>query len=155
MKKLLLIALPLIMLGGCAGGNKAEKEKEDSIRQADSLAAVEATVNAAQEAAEQACLDSLKQDSISKAEAQQASDNAATAKYDADLDKLQSLVDKCFSMSKKGMSINDQALADVWMETGSLVAKLSKVKSKMSEEQKARFKKLESSFTKFCETQPA
>lgn len=66
MKKLLYGAVALLLTASCAG-NKAEKENEESIRQADSIAAIEARQEA-QAAAEQARLDSLRQDSIAKAE---------------------------------------------------------------------------------------
>ena len=54
----------LSSIASCAGRN-AEKEREDSIRIADSIAAAEA----AQAAAEQARLDSIRQDSINNATA--------------------------------------------------------------------------------------
>ena len=54
MKKLLLGAAVVLLMVSCAGRN-AEKERDDSIRSADSIAAVEAS-----QAAEQAHLDSIK-----------------------------------------------------------------------------------------------
>lgn len=62
MKKILFLSVSLVslfLLAAC-GGNKAEQARQDSIRVADSLAAVEA----ARQAAEQARLDSIRQDSI-------------------------------------------------------------------------------------------
>ena len=64
MKKLLLEASALILMASCAGNGASEKANEDSARIADSIAQVEAT----QAAAEQARLDSIRQDSIAKEE---------------------------------------------------------------------------------------
>lgn len=71
MKKLVLLTVSAIVMSmavtGCSGGN-AQKERDDSIRRADSLAAVEASIQEDLKAAEQARLDSIRQDSIAKAE---------------------------------------------------------------------------------------
>ena len=53
--------LPAVIIS-CSGGKNAEQEREDSIRRADSLAAIEAQI----EALEQARLDSLRQDSLNR-----------------------------------------------------------------------------------------
>lgn len=71
MKKLILLPLVAIALVSCGGGKSAEEVAADSVRIADSIAA-------AQQAAEQARLDSIAQDSIAKAEAAKMYDNALT-----------------------------------------------------------------------------
>lgn len=58
-----LIGICALFFASCDGG-RAERERQDSIRRADSIAQVEA----AMAAAEQARLDSLRQDSIEKVE---------------------------------------------------------------------------------------
>ena len=71
MKKFILIASGLFLtigiMTGCSGRN-AEKEREDSIRIADSIAAVEAAREEALRIAEQARLDSIRLDSIENEE---------------------------------------------------------------------------------------
>lgn len=71
MKRLIInitfIAALALMVGAC-GGKEAEKAAEDSARRADSMAQVKAAEEAAIAAAEQARLDSLRQDSIEKRE---------------------------------------------------------------------------------------
>lgn len=68
MKKITIFTFGVMLLGGimasCSGGN-AEKEREDSMRTADSLAAIEADL----QQIEQARLDSIRQDSINNASA--------------------------------------------------------------------------------------
>ena len=68
MKKTFIFASLFMMLlcvaTSCASKENTEKLREDSIRQADSIAAVEAAL----QAQEQARLDSIRQDSIAKAE---------------------------------------------------------------------------------------
>ena len=61
MKKLLFGAVVLLLMVSCSGNGTTEKAQEDSKRLADSIAQVKA-------AAEQARLDSIRQDSIQKAE---------------------------------------------------------------------------------------
>ena len=70
MKKGLLFAIAALALlaGACGGSKEAEKAAEDSARRADSMAQVKAAEEAAIAAAEQARLDSLRQDSIEKRE---------------------------------------------------------------------------------------
>lgn len=62
MKKLLFGAATLLLISSCSGNSIKEKAKEDSIRIADSIAQVDAS----KAAAEQARLDSIRQDSIQK-----------------------------------------------------------------------------------------
>ena len=58
MKKLLFGATALLLMASCSGNGTNEKAKEDSARIADSIAQVEN----AKAAAEQARLDSIRQD---------------------------------------------------------------------------------------------
>ena len=58
-------------------------------------------------------------------------------------------------MSKNGLTINDQKLADVWMEAGDVASKLDKANKKLTPEQQSRLKKLNKDYKKFCSTQPA
>lgn len=62
MKKLLFGTVAVLLMASCAGNGNSEKAREDSIRIADSIAALEAAQAEAE--AEQARLDSLRQDSI-------------------------------------------------------------------------------------------
>ena len=59
MKKLFFGTIALFLMASCSNGGKAEGEREDSIRKADSIAQVEAAL-----AAEQARQDSIRQDLI-------------------------------------------------------------------------------------------
>ncbi|MCH5318686.1 MAG: hypothetical protein J1E38_03125 [Paramuribaculum sp.] len=73
MKKLFYFAAGLLVMAGmavsCTGtGSKADQEREDSIRRADSIAKVEAAIKDSIAKAEAARLDSIRQDSIAKAE---------------------------------------------------------------------------------------
>ena len=150
MKKLLFGVTALLLLGACSGSNSSKNENQES----DSIETIgtdSKTENAAP-SQEQARLDSLRQDSIAKAEKKV---DAAAAKYDSMLDKYESLIKKCWSMSKKGLSINDQELADVWMKAGDVGSKLDKANKNLTPEQKNRLKKLNKDYRKFCMTQPA
>lgn len=72
MKKFSFIALCFLGISAiavsCSGNSNSEKQREDSIRDADSIAAVEAAQADALKAEQQAQLDSLRQDSIAKGE---------------------------------------------------------------------------------------
>lgn len=149
MKKLLFGVTALLLLGACSGSNssKNENQESDSIETTGTDSKTEnAILNQ-----EQARLDSLRQDSIAKAEKKV----EAAAKYDSMLDKYESLIKKCWSMSKKGLTINDQELADVWMKAGDVGSKLDKANKNLTPEQKNRLKKLNKDYRKFCMTQPA
>ena len=147
MKKLLFGTAVVLLMASCSGNNASDKANDDSARIVDSIAQIEETKAAAEQARE----DSIRQDSIAKAEELA----KATAQYDPMLDKYESLINKCWSMSKKGMTINDQELADVWMAAGDEGTKLGKVKNKLNPEQQTRLKKLDKDYEKFCRTQPA
>lgn len=156
MKKILYSAASLLLFAGiavsCSGNSatNADKEREDSARNADSLAAIEASLKQIEEAR----VDSLQQDSIASSQKDEA-ENASDPKYDKMLDQYKALIDKCWKLSKQGLSINDQELADVWMEAGSVGNKINKAKKNLSPEQQSRLKDLDKNFTKFCETQPS
>lgn len=66
MKKLLFGATALLVMTSCSGNGSSDKSSDDATFRADSIAKVEA----AKAAAEQARLDSLRTDSINKAEAE-------------------------------------------------------------------------------------
>ena len=71
MKKISLFSLFLFVVSvilSCCAGNNSEKLREDSIRKADSIAAIQAEKEEAMRAAEQARLDSIRQDSIENEE---------------------------------------------------------------------------------------
>ena len=66
MKKLVLMAVAIVAVSFASCGNKADdaaKAQQDSIRIADSIAAVEAAAAEAEQAAAQAAADSLNADS--------------------------------------------------------------------------------------------
>ncbi len=66
MKKLVLMAVAIVAVSFASCGNKAadaEQAQQDSIRIADSIAAVEAAAAEAEQAAAQAAADSLNADS--------------------------------------------------------------------------------------------
>ena len=71
MKKVLFGVVTLILMANCTGNSALEKAREDSARIADSIAQIEAIRQAevaAQVAAVQARMDSIRQDSIAKEE---------------------------------------------------------------------------------------
>ena len=73
MKKLLFGAAALLMMTSCSGNGGSDKANEESAQAGDSITQVEATQkaeDATNVAAEQARLDSLRADSIQKAEAE-------------------------------------------------------------------------------------
>lgn len=143
MKKLLFIAASVALLTACGGAEKAQDEASDSTGVTEAVETPVAQDTVATPAPE------------AKEEKADAAVNAETAKYDKMLDNYESQINKCFSMSKKGLSINDQALADVWMKAGDTGRKLDKAKKKMTPEQQARLKKLDKRYRDFCLTQPA
>ena len=74
MKKLLFGVISLLLMASCAGRQSSEDARKDSIRRADSIALIKAEATrieaeeAAKAAAEQARLDSIRQDSIKSRE---------------------------------------------------------------------------------------
>ena len=150
MKKILLGAMALLLMGACSGSNSSKTDNQD-------MESVESIDTASQSddvtpGNEQAQLDSSSQAPIAKEEKKE---DPAVAKYNSMLDKYESLIKKCWSMSKKGLSINDQELADVWMKAGEAGSKLDKSNKNLTPEQQNRLKKLNKDYRKFCLTQPA
>lgn len=90
MKKLLFGAAALLLMTSCAGNGASEKSHDDSTRIADSIALVES----ANAVAEQARLDSIRQDSIQK----------ETEK--AEFSEIQSLVKNLYQSSIIGCNNN-------------------------------------------------
>ena len=150
MKKILFGAMALLLLGACSGSNssKIDNQDRDSIESIDTAPQSEVVPSGEQKAQ----LDTLTQASIAKEEKKE---DATVAKYNGMLDKYESLIKKCWSMSKKGMTINDQELADVWMEAGDMGSKLDKANSNLTPEQQSRLTQLNKDYRKFCQTQPA
>ena len=130
MKKLLFGAVALLLMASCSGNGTTEKANDDSARIADSIAQVEA----AKAAAEQARVDSLRQDSIANAEkaAQEAS------KYDDLINQYVSAVNNVEKAAKKGQMNKMQSLCD---EAQRLRNKIDKIKNELTPEQSAKFKK--------------
>ena len=103
MKKYTLIATGLFLtigiMASCSGRN-AEKLREDSIRKADSIAAIQAEKEEATRAAEQARLDSIRQDSIE----QEAKLNLAQMSFINNNNWLKTLPKFGFELKKKKTS---------------------------------------------------
>ena len=133
MKKLLFGAAALLLMDSCSGNGTAEKAKDDSASVADSIAKVEA----AKAAAEQARLDSLRQDSIEKAE--------AAAKYDDLVDKFVSSVNKIERAADRHDFSNMHALVNKYT---SLQNQVNKIKDNLTEEQLSKVKKAERKYRK-------
>lgn len=158
MKKILFGATALLLMSACSNSNRSKLETLDM----ETVETVETMDVDTASQAEDAKIEqdpesqlTTPQDSSAQEEKDVETKNPATAKYDPMLDKYDSLIKKCWSMSKKGMDINDQELADVWMETGNLGVKLDKANKSLTPEQQSRLKKLNKDFKKFCQTQPA
>ena len=152
MKKLVFGVAVLMFMAACSGSDSSNKENQE-------VDSVETTDTVSQSEDSGAVQVQESQDSLPRAEAKAEKENevknAAAAKYDPMLDKYESLIKKCWSMSKKGLSINDQELADIWMEAGAAGSKLDKASKNLTSEQKSRLKKLNKDYRKFCLTQPA
>lgn len=154
MKKLFFGVVTLLLMGACSGSKstKIDDQNKDSLETIDTVPQTEDTITVK----EQAQPDSLPQEPVKPIEkAETKKDDAAAAKYDPMLNSYESLIKKCWSMSKKDMTINDQELADIWMQACELETKLDKAKKKLTPEQQSRLKKLDKDFRKFCLTQPA
>lgn len=151
MKKLMFFAAGAFLLASCS--SKTEQTGEITSSEMDSAVEVVTDTASSAAAADTAVADTSKAEAPKTDETKEAS--ADTAKYDGMLDQFESKINKCNSLAKQGLTINDQKLADVWMEAGNLETKLDKAKKKMSPEQQSRYKTLASKFRKFCETQPA
>ena len=154
MKKLFFGVVTLLLMGACSGSKstKIDDQNKDSLETIDTVPQTEDTMTVK----EQAQPDSLLQEPVKPIEkAETKKDDAAAAKYDPMLNSYESLIKRCWSMSKKDMTINDQELADIWMQASELERKLDKEKKKLTPEQQSRLKKLDKDFRKFCLTQPA
>ena len=103
MKKTFLFSLLLLIVSivflSCSGNN-TEKLREDSIRKADSIAAIQAEKEEAARAAEQARLDSIRQDSIE----QEAKLNLAQMSFINNNNWLKTLPKFGFKLKKKKTS---------------------------------------------------
>ena len=161
MKKLFFGVVTLLLMGACSGSKstKIDDQNMDSLETIDTVPQTEDTVPQTEDTMtvkEQAQPDSLPQEPVKPIEkVETKKDDVAAAKYDPMLNSYESLIKMCWSMSKKGMTINDQELADIWMQAGELETKLDKAKKKLTPEQQSRLKKLDKDFRKFCLTQPA
>lgn len=148
MKKLLIGLTSVFLLVGCSGNNKKMTEEVSDSTLTQAATPITEGENSVQ--------DTVKTQTATEPTADKATENSEeTEKYNAMLDKCESKINKCFSMSKKGLSINDQELADVWMDAGAALRKLDKVKKKMNEEQLDRLKKLNKRYQDFGRTQPS
>lgn len=148
MKKLLLGLTVIALLGSCS--EKGSKNKDNQGKITDSP--VEAVTTQVEET--QPSVDSIASETTNVSKKEE-TNNTGDPKYDTMLDKYQSLIDKCWKLSKKGLSINDQELADVWMEAGNMGNKINKEKKNLSNEQQSRLKDLDKSYKKFCTSQPS
>lgn len=115
MKRILFGISALFLMASCSGNGASEKVREDSARIADSIAQVEA----AKAAVEQARLDSIRQDSIAKAE--------VAAQYDA-------LLNQYIKAANNPSAANAN-------KSWRLGNELEKVKDKLTPEQRAKFEK--------------
>ena len=132
MKKFLFGILSLILVTGCTRNGRSEKEIEDSMRIADSIAQIEA----AKIAAEQAIQDSIRQDSIAKAE--------AAAQYDKLLDdylKATTNLESYGKKAKQGINCNYDEVYNVIKKCVDLEAQIKKIKSKLTPEQLETYKR--------------
>lgn len=131
MKKLLFGISALLSLASCSGNGASEKAREDSTRIADSIAQVEA----AKAAVEQARLDSIRQDSIAKAE--------VAAQYDDLVNQLVSAVNNIDNAHKKGNYSNMHSLVNKY---NSIHNQINKVKKDLSSEQLSKVKGAEKKY---------
>lgn len=138
MKKLLFGIAALMLMASC-NGNKAGSENtdKDSSSFSDSIAQLEVT-NQAEEtalaAAEQARIDSLRQDSIAKVE----KTVKKASQYDELINQYVSAVNTVEKAAHKGQWNKMQSLCD---KAQRLRNKIDKVKKDLTPEQSAKFKK--------------
>ena len=129
MKKLFFGAAALLLMASCSGNGASKKANDDSARIADSIAQVET----AKVTSEQACLDSLRQDSIAKAE--------ESAKVAAQYDELISqYVDAVNKYGKLRMGDDWEAINKVYQKYMKLEKQISKIKGNLNSEQLSKFK---------------
>lgn len=154
MKKFIFGATALIMMTACSSNANNEQGTNDSMPAADTMAVVDTLQAPPSEMVQDEAPATVATDTAAQAKAEETV-NAEAAKYDPMLKEFKDLISQCWALSKKGMTINDQKLADIWMKAGDVCSKLNKAKKKLTPEQQAEFKKLDKDFTKFCQTQPA
>ena len=139
MKKLFFGGVALLLMASCAGRGSSEKAREDSVRIADSIAQVET----ATAAAEQARQDSIRQDSIAKAEAASQYDDLLN-EYVAATTKLENLANKV----KRLENVNFNTVNNTLSKCASLERQIKKVKSNLTPEQLEKFKKAKKKWDK-------
>lgn len=141
MKKILfalLLPLSAVFVGSCSGSDKEterQRQYEDSVRRAESIAAVERA------AIEQARIDSIRQDSIAKAELQ--------SQESKKIDKLLKEYAECVKVIRRDYYQDgefDYPSRFVWENfispTYELFKKLKKMEGDMTPEQKTKFQNL-------------
>lgn len=126
MKKLLFGAAALFLMASCAGNGTSEKAREDSARIADSIAQVKA--------AEEARLDSIRLDSIAKAEAQ-----AKAAEYDELIDQYVKTVNKYGKLRWDMRDWTEQE--KLFNKYHKLEKQINQIKGDLNSEQLSKFKK--------------
>ena len=137
MKKLLFGAVALFLMASCSGNGTKEKTNEDSTHIADSIAQVEAV----QAAVEQARLDSLRQDSIAKAEEVA----KASAQYDGQLNDFRTNINK---FVKAVNNWNPSVFVPLMNKLDNMQSKLNKCKDQMTPQQQEEFKSLKIKYRK-------
>lgn len=130
MKKLLLGAAALFLMASCSGSGSTKNTNEESTRIADSIAQVEA---------EQARLDSIRQDSIAKAEELA----KATAKYDNLVTQYVSSVNNIERAAKNRNFSNMHSLVNKY---NSLLEEIDKIKNNLSPQQLSEVEKAEKKY---------
>ena len=142
MKKLLFGVAAIMLMTSCAGNGASEKAREDSVRIADSIVQIETQQESA---AEQSRLDSIRQDSIAKAEKAE----KAASQYDNMIKEYVATVNSFAKASKnvsqtgnysKGVTL----LQKCWKQE----EKINKIKNKLSPSQLEQFKKAKAKFNK-------
>lgn len=118
---------------GCAGGN-AEKEREDSIRNADSLTAVEAAIKTT----EQTWEDSIRQDSIAKADASL----QASTQYDDIINKYEDAADAFYKYVRTS-NYDDEKAIKLNEKCWKLSKQIKKIKNELTPEQLSKVKAAE------------
>lgn len=134
MKKLLLGGTVLLLMASCSGNGTSEKAQENAAHLADSIAQVEA----AKAAAEQARQDSIRQDSLAKAE-----ELAKAAQYDGLVSQFVSSVNKIEKAANRGDFSNMHALVNNYE---SLHNKINKVKNDLTPEQLTKVQNAEKKY---------
>ena len=135
MRKILFGAFALFLMTSCTGNGTSEKINEDTARVTDSIAQIEAT-NAATEQAKQ---DSTPQNSSTKVE--------AAAEYD---DLVNNYVNSVKSIDKAAKKGDFSKMHSLINNYNSALNKINKVRSKLSPEQLSKVKKAEKKYKKLA-----